>query len=245
MKQFRSCRSDRRNCIHLKDPIDTSIVTPMDQTATPELDRLIAGYQRFREQAWHPKLERWAELNTGQAPDTMIIACSDSRVDPAQIFDVDPGEIFVVRNVAAMVPPFETTPGHHGVSAALEFAVQVLKVKEIIVMGHGLCGGCKAALSQDLKGTEPGQGGFIADWIALLDDAREEVVGKHGSSGQAAERAMELAGVRASLANLRTFPCVQIKEGRGQLRLRGAFFAISDGLLHLLDEATGEFAPVN
>lgn len=221
-----------------------SIVTGMNQNASPELDRLIAGYQRFREQAWHPKLERWAELNTGQEPATMIIACSDSRVDPAQIFDVDPGEIFVVRNVAAMVPPFETAPGHHGVSAALEFAVQVLKVKEIIVMGHGLCGGCKAALSQSLKGTEPGQGGFIADWIALLDDAREEVVHKHGSTGQIAEREMELAGVRASLANLRTFPCVQIKEGRGQLRLRGAFFAISDGLLHLLDESTGEFSPV-
>ena len=174
----------------------------------------------------------------------MVIACSDSRVDPAQIFDVDPGEIFVVRNVAAMVPPFETSPGHHGVSAALEFAVQVLKVKEIVVMGHGLCGGCKAALSQSLKGSEPGQGGFIADWISLLDDAREEVVHAHGETGDAAERAMELAGVRASLANLRTFPCVQSKEGKGKLRLRGAFFAISDGLLHILDDASGEFSPV-
>ncbi len=216
----------------------------MNQTDTPELDRLIAGYHRFREQAWHPKLERWAELNAGQQPDTMIIACSDSRVDPSQIFDVDPGEIFVVRNVAAMVPPFETTPGHHGVSAALEFAVQVLKVKEIVVMGHGMCGGCKAALSQSLKGAEPGEGGFIADWIALLDDAREEVVHVHGATGDAAERAMEMAGVRASIANLRTFPCVRSKEGRGKLRLRGAFFAISDGLLHILDDATGEFAPV-
>lgn len=216
----------------------------MDQNASPELDRLIAGYHRFRENAWHPKLERWAELNTGQEPTTMIIACSDSRVDPSQIFDVDPGEIFVVRNVAAMVPPFETAPGHHGVSAALEFAVQVLKVKEIIVMGHGLCGGCKAALNQSLKGTEPGEGGFIADWIALLDDAREHVVQAHGATGSKAEREMELAGVRASLANLRTFPCVQSKEGRGKLRLRGAYFAISDGLLHILDEATGEFTSV-
>lgn len=216
----------------------------MNQNPTPELDRLIAGYHRFREQAWHPKLERWAELNDGQQPDTMIIACSDSRVDPAQIFDVNPGEMFVVRNVAAMVPPFETTPGHHGVSAALEFAVQVLKVKEIIVMGHGLCGGCKAALTQDLKGNDPGEGGFIADWIALLDGVREEVVHNHGTSGREAERAMELAGVRASLANLRTFPCVRRKEAGGELRLRGAFFAISDGLLHILDETTGEFSPV-
>jgi len=217
----------------------------MNQNATPEFDRLIAGYHRFRENAWHPRRERWAELNDGQQPDTMVIACSDSRVDPAQIFDVDPGEIFVVRNVAAMVPPFETTPGHHGVSAALEFAVQVLKVKEIVVMGHGLCGGCKAALTQDLKGTEPGEGGFIADWIALLDGVREEVVHTHGTTGRDAERAMEHAGVRASLANLRTFPCVRRKEARGELRLRGAFFAISDGLVHLLDEASGKFSPVS
>lgn len=174
----------------------------------------------------------------------MVIACSDSRVDPAQIFDVDPGQIFVVRNVAAMVPPFETNPGHHGVSAALEFAVQVLKVREIVVMGHGMCGGCKAALTQELAGTEPGKGGFIADWIELLDDAREDVVHKHGSEGREAEKAMELAGVKVSLANLRTFPCVSELENRGKLTLRGAFFAISDGLLHVLDEESGEFSPV-
>lgn len=212
--------------------------------ASPELDRLLAGYRRFREHGWTPKLERWRELREGQEPQVMIIACSDSRVDPAQIFDVDPGEIFVVRNVAAMVPPFETNPGHHGVSAALEFAVQVLKVKEVVVMGHGMCGGCKAALTQSLKGTEPGEGGFVADWIALLDDVREEVVANHGTEGRAAERAMEQAGVRASLTNLRTFPCIRRKEASGELRLRGAFFAISDGVLHVLDEASGDFSPV-
>lgn len=174
----------------------------------------------------------------------MIIACSDSRVDPAQVFDVDPGEIFVVRNVAAMVPPFETTPGHHGVSAALEFAVQVLKVKEIVVMGHGMCGGCKAALTREMHGTEPGEGGFIADWIALLDDVRDEVAALHGTEGRPAERAMEQAGVRVSLNNLRTFPCIRRKERDGELRLTGAFFAISDGVLHVLDEARGVFEPV-
>ena len=173
----------------------------------------------------------------------MVIACSDSRVDPSQIFDVNPGDIFVVRNVAALVPPFETTPGHHGVSAALEFAVQVLKVKEIVVMGHGMCGGCKASLSQSLQGTEPGQGGFIADWISLLDEAREAVAHEHGIEGRDAERAMELAAVRVSLDNLMTFPCVRSKVANGSLTLRGAFFAISDGVLHVLDESTGEFAP--
>jgi len=209
-----------------------------------ELAGLIEGYRRFRESGWNPRRERWAALGAGQEPRIMVIACSDSRVDPAQIFDVDPGEIFVVRNVAAMVPPFETAPGHHGVSAALEFAVQFLKVREIVVMGHGLCGGCKAALTQSMHGTEPGRGGFIADWIDLLDEARAEVVAEHGTEGRDAERAMEQAGVRVSLANLRTFPCVAELEKQGRLRLRGTFFAISDGMLHLLDEDSGEFAPV-
>jgi carbonic anhydrase len=210
---------------------------------TVELAELLQGYRRFREQGWKPERERWATLREGQQPRVMVIACSDSRVDPAQIFDVDPGEIFVVRNVAALVPPFETSPGHHGVSAALEFAVQVLEVKEIVVMGHGMCGGCKAALTQSMHGAEPGEGGFVADWIAMLDEAREPVAARYGTEGREAERAMEQAGVKVSLSNLRTFPCIRRKERDGLLALRGAFFAISDGVLHLLDEASGNFAP--
>jgi len=215
----------------------------MTNEGTPVLTKLIEGYQRFRRIGWEPNRERWSELREGQQPEVMIIACSDSRVDPSQIFDVAPGEIFVVRNVAALVPPFETAPGHHGVSAALEFAVQVLQVKEIMVMGHGMCGGCKAALTQEMHGTEPGEGGFIADWIGMLDEAREPVAAAHGTDGRTAERAMEQAAVRVSLDNLRTFPCIQRKTAKGQLKLRGAFFAISDGVLHLLDEKTGEFTP--
>jgi carbonic anhydrase len=207
------------------------------------LSNLTEGYHRFRDKYWHPQRERWMRLSEGQSPKVMIIACSDSRVDPAQIFDVDPGQIFVVRNVAAMVPPFETTPGHHGVSAALEFAVQVLEVEEIVVMGHGMCGGCKAALTQQMHGAEPGKGGFIADWIDLLDEARQEVVGRYGAEGQEAERAMEHAGVRVSIANLRSFPCIKQREGKGRIRLRGAFFAISDGILYWMDEETGAFEP--
>ncbi len=213
----------------------------MTTPSSPQLDRLIAGYHRFRDLSWTPNRDRWADLRDGQQPEIMIIACSDSRVDPAQIFDVDPGEVFVVRNVAAMVPPFETAPGHHGVSAALEFAVQVLKVKEIVVMGHGLCGGCKAALTQELLGTEPGEGGFVADWIALLDEARDPIARELGTTGRTAERAMEQAAVKVSLANLRTFPCIRRKEAAGELELRGAFFAISDGVLHVLDESDGQF----
>ncbi|WP_374529643.1 carbonic anhydrase [Novosphingobium sp.] len=217
----------------------------MSNGFSPSFDRLLSGYRRFRQTGWAPNRERWSSLRDGQQPEVMVIACSDSRVDPAQIFDVDPGEIFVVRNVAAMVPPFETAPGHHGVSAALEFAVQVLKVKEIVVMGHGMCGGCKAALTREMHGTEPGEGGFIADWIALLDDARGPVVAAHGTEGRAAERAMEQAGVQVSINNLRTFPCIRRKERDGDLKLTGAFFAISDGVLHVLDEAHGHFHPVD
>ena len=211
----------------------------------PEFATLLEGYRRFRDGSYQQQKARFDDLaSEGQTPKLMIIACSDSRVDPSQIFDVAPGEVFVVRNVAALVPPFETSPGHHGVSAALEFAVQFLKVKRIVVMGHGMCGGCKAALTREMHGTEPGEGGFIANWIAMLDEARDEVVHDHGSTGPVAERAMELAGVKVSLANLRTFPCIRQKERSGELKLSGAFFAISDGLLHVLDEDSGQFSPV-
>lgn len=206
---------------------------------------LIEGYRRFRTHGWKEQRERWEELAEGQSPKVMIIACSDSRSEPAQIFDTHPGEIFVVRNVAALVPPFETTPGRHGVSAALEFAVQFLKVEEVVVMGHGMCGGCHAALHRTMDGAEPGRGGFVADWISMLDEASADVRARHAHEidSRAASRAMELAAVRVSLANLRTFPCIEEKEKRGTLKLRGALFAISDGILHVLDEATGEFSP--
>ena len=211
----------------------------------PEFARLIEGYRRFRDTAWREQRRRFDRLaRDGQSPELLVIACSDSRVDPAQIFDVDPGEIFVVRNVAALVPPFEVSPGRHGVSAALEFAVQVLGVRQIVVMGHGMCGGCRVALTQELHGAEPGDGGFIADWIAMLDEARGPIAASLGTTGRTAERAMEEAAVKVSLANLRTFPCIRRKERDGTLKLRGAFFAISDGVLHLLDEASGVFEPV-
>ncbi len=211
----------------------------------PEFAALIEGYHRFRAGAFPTQKERFDRLaKEGQSPRLMVIACSDSRVDPAQIFDVDPGEIFVVRNVAALVPPFETSPGYHGVSAALEFAVQVIGVRQILVMGHGMCGGCSVALSREMHGAEPGEGGFIANWIGLLDQARGTVAAAHGTHGDAAQRAMEQAAVEVSLANLRTFPCIRRKEREGTLKLRGAFFAISDGVLHLLDETAGQFLPV-
>lgn len=207
---------------------------------------LLDGYRRFRSTQWQTQRARWEELREGQSPKVMIIACSDSRVDPTQIFDTNPGETFIVRNVAALVPPFETTPGQHGVSAALEFAVQFLKVDEVVVMGHGSCGGCAAALSEQMKDMPHGKGGFIADWITLLDDARAKVADDHGDlSGAEAQLAMEHEGIRTSLANLRTFPCIQEKEADGSIRLIGAWFAIAEGKLHVLDQESDTFSAVD
>lgn len=208
-----------------------------------DFQSMIEGYHRFKAGAWSRERARWAELAQGQSPKVLVIACSDSRVDPTRIFDSPPGEMFVVRNVANLVPPMEIGGGHHGVSAALEFAVTQLEVSEIVVMGHGACGGASAALSQRFKDMRPGEGGFIADWIDLLRPARDEVVAVHGCDGPAAHRAMEEAAVKVSLANLRTFPCIRARENEGKIKLHGAYFAIADGILHVLDPATGDFGP--
>lgn len=203
---------------------------------------LLSGYARFRTNDWARQRGRWAELSEGQSPKSMVIACSDSRVDPAQIFDASPGEIFAVRNIANLVPPFEPGGGRHGVSAALEFAVTQLEVSDVIVLGHGSCGGVSAALTRTFHGKAPGEGGFIDHWVDMLDDARDRIVAEYGT-GPAAVRALELETVRVSLRNLRTFPFIPEREAAGMLRLRGAYFAIADGVLHLMDETTGEFAP--
>ena len=204
---------------------------------------LIDGYRRFKATGWRQQRQRWSELAEAQNPKLMVIACSDSRVDPTIIFDTSPGEIFMVRNVANMVPPFETTPGRHGVSAALEFAVTQLEIPEIVVLGHQSCGGCAAALTQRFENMAPGEGGFISTWMSLLDDARERVVAKHGE-GEEALHALEHEAVKVSIENLRTFPCFRSRERQGRIRIHGAYFAVADGLLHLLDEHSGNFHPV-
>jgi len=209
-----------------------------------DLSQLIEGYRRFREQDWARERERWSELAEGQSPQVMILSCADSRVDPAQIFDARPGEMFVVRNIAALAPPYETTRGYHGVSAALEFAVTQLKVEEILVMGHGLCGGCSAALTGQFDDTEPGEGHFIADWVRMLDGARDKVRAHHHELDRVAFLDMEREAVRVSLTNLRTFPWIVEREKAGELKLHGAHFAISEGRLYVLDEAESEFRPV-
>ncbi len=199
---------------------------------------MIDGYYRFRGTEWLEEKERWSELATGQAPKVMIIACSDSRVDPATIFGTRPGEVFVVRNVANLVPPYETGGGLHGVSAAVEFAVTKLKVEEIVVLGHGACGGVNASLTQSLADAKEGDGGFVKDWISLLDDARERVVAEHGT-GPEGQRALEQECVRVSIANLQTFPFIKERVDAGTLKLHGAVFAISDGKLRVLHDGVG------
>lgn len=208
------------------------------------MHQLIEGYRRFREKDWARESERWAKLSEGQSPRVMILSCADSRVDPAQIFDAGPGEMFVVRNIAALAPPYETSRGYHGVSAALEFAVTQLNVGEILVMGHALCGGCSAALTGQFEGSDPGDGHFIADWVGLLSAARERVRDRHAELNRDAFREMEQEAVKVSLANLRTFPWIAERESAGNLKLHGAHFSIADGRLYMLDEAEGEFRPV-
>ncbi|TKD50460.1 carbonic anhydrase [Sphingomonas baiyangensis] len=202
---------------------------------------LVDGYHRFRTADLRRQRERWEQLREGQSPKVMVIACSDSRVEPAQIFDTLPGEIFVVRNVANLVPPFDAGGGLHGVSAALEFAVTKLNVEEIVVMGHGKCGGAHAALTEMFHDAPHGEGGFVHDWVSILDEARDRVKAKCGD-GPEASREMELETVRTSIANLRTFPFIPPRESSGALKLHGAYFSIAEGVLEVMGE-DGEFAP--
>ena len=210
----------------------------------PYIDQLIEGYRRFRGENWEHERERWAQLAEGQSPQVMILSCADSRADPAQIFDTRPGEMFVVRNIAGLAPPYETSPGFHGVSSALEFAVTQLNVGEILVMVHGLCGGCAAALTGQFDDSEHGKGHFIADWVGILGAASEKVRARHDQFDRAAFLDMELEAVKVSLANLRTFPWIAARERAGSLKLHGAHFSIADGQLDLLDETKDVFHPV-
>ena len=206
----------------------------------PEFTALIEGYRRFRSDSYPQQKARYDALeNDGQSPPVMVLSCCDSRVDPATIFDTVPGQVFALRNVANLVPPFETGGGLHGASAAIEFGVLGLTVKHIVVVGHGQCGGIKAALA----GPNLGQEGhiFIDDWMGIVQQARDEVV----ASGQDnPQQALEWEAIKVSLANLRTFPFIAEREARGEIKLHGAWFAIAEGSLYVLNEADGAFKPV-
>jgi carbonic anhydrase len=200
------------------------------------MDDLIAGYRRFRETAWPERrklFERLAER--GQRPQALVIACSDSRVDPAMIFDAGPGEMFVVRNVANLVPPYEPDGARHGTSAALEFAVCGLQVAHVIVLGHGMCGGIQALL----QGVPAPLVDFVGPWIRIAERARRRVLECAPAEPQLA---CEHEAVRVSLENLMTFPWVRERVEDGRLRLHGGHFDIRFGVLAMI-RPDGEFAP--
>ena len=201
-------------------------------------DDLKQGYREFRAGAYREQAALYRKLGEGQDPDIMIIACADSRAEPAEIFHAAPGQLFVVRNVANLVPPYDTSGGLHGVSAALEYAVTVLKVKHIVVMGHGGCGGVAASLA---AAEDQPVGRFIAPWVELLSETRDEV--KACCSGDL-QTELEFAGIGTSLENLKTFPFVQEALASGELELHGAWFAIAKGVLHWRNPQTGEFETV-
>jgi carbonic anhydrase len=207
-------------------------------------EKLADRYRRFHHRHFLPKAEEYEDLAThGQSPEAMVISCSDSRVDPETIFSAMPGEMFVVRNVANLVPPYETGGKFHGVSSAIEFAVLNLRVKHLIIMGHSGCGGVKAALDQSAAIQTEAQ--FISRWMSMLDDARLRVVAAHQNSPQhERQAALEQEGIKNSIRNLRTFPFVADAENRGRLALHGAYFDIATGTLSVLNHSRGEFFPL-
>ncbi len=195
---------------------------------------LLQGYRRFRAETWPRQRARFEALAEGQKPETLVIACSDSRADPQMIFDAAPGELFTVRNVAALAPPYQPDGGLHGVSAALEFGVRVLGVKRIVVMGHARCGGIQALL----QGAPAEAREFVEPWVALAAPAVERA--RCADGGRGVQDACEEEVVRLSLDNLRTFPWIADAERAGALRLIGARFDITTGVLWRLG-ADGAF----
>lgn len=203
-------------------------------------DYLLNGYKNFMSGRYTDERERYRALaDTGQKPQTLIIACCDSRSAPETIFDCGPGELFVVRNVANMVPPYEPDGQYHATSAAVEYAVQVLKVKDIVVMGHGRCGGIQAALDPNLEPLSPGD--FIGKWMNMVKSAAEQIQSNDVMTSGERQTAMERVSIRNSISNLRAFPFVKAQEAAGKVKLHGAWFDISTGELWVMDSKTGDF----
>ncbi|MCQ0989545.1 carbonic anhydrase [Jiella marina] len=203
-------------------------------------DHLLAGYRSFKDQRLPSERARFRDLaQKGQHPTTMVIACCDSRTAPETLFNCGPGEIFVVRNVANLVPPYEPDGEYHSTSAALEFAIHSLKVRHIVILGHGKCGGIHAALSPAAEPLSPGD--FIGKWMSLLDPAARSVGANALMTEQERQAALERIAIRYSIANLRTFPAIEALEADGELTLYGAWFDISSGELWVMDPQTGDF----
>lgn len=200
---------------------------------------LLEGYHAFTTQRLPTEQTRYRELSErGQAPEVMVIGCCDSRVSPEVIFDVGPGELFVVRNIANLVPVYQPDGGAHGVSAALEYAVNVLKVKHIVILGHAQCGGIRAFVD---KSAPLSPGDFIGRWMSMFIKPGEIVEQRDHESMQDFVTRIEKAAVFRSLENLATFPFVQTRVDTGELQLHGAYFGVAEGSLFVLDQANKEF----
>lgn len=206
-------------------------------------NELLEGYRTFTSQRLPTEQTRYRELSVrGQSPQVMVIGCCDSRVSPEVIFDAGPGELFVMRNVANLVPIYAPDANAHGVSAALEFAVQVLKVKHIVVLGHAQCGGVKAFVN---KAAPLSPGDFIGKWMSMFIKPGEVVEQRDHESMQEFVVRIEKAAVFRSLENLMTFPFVRAAVERGEMILHGAYFGVAEGSLSVLDPASKEFQPVS
>ncbi|MFZ0764236.1 carbonic anhydrase [Bradyrhizobium sp.] len=209
---------------------------------SPFPQSLLDGYRTFRTQRLPTEQSRYRELSErGQSPETMVIGCCDSRVSPEVIFDAGPGELFVMRNIANLVPVYQPDANAHGVSAALEFAVNVLHVKHIVVLGHAQCGGIRAFID---KAAPLSPGDFIGKWMAMFIKPGEVVEQRDRETMADFIVRIEKAAVFRSLENLMTFPFVRSAVERGDMRLHGAYFGVAKGLLFVLDPATKEFRSV-
>ncbi len=206
-----------------------------------EIKKLFQGFQRFRQRYFEQDRELFDQLRRGQAPKTLVIACSDSRVDPALLTGAEPGDLFVIRNVANLVPPCESGGKFHGTSAALEFAICNLGVENIIVLGHAYCGGIRALL--DGYGEHAGEGeGFIAPWVHMATSARDRVLAQWPeASKDFQQRACERAAIAVSLEHLMSFNFVRQRVESGQLRIYGWYFDIDNGELLQYDPEKGRF----
>lgn len=209
------------------------------------INSLIEGYKAFRSGIYSQNIERYRKLGqVDQKPKALIIACCDSRADPAMIFSADPGELFVVRNVANLIPPYQPDEHYHGTSAAIEFGIEGLDIKDVVVMGHARCGGINA-LYKSGEGLPP-DGKFVSGWMSLAQDVAKEVREKYAHLDSAdLVRMMEMRAVVASLDQLRTFPFVREREADGRLRLHGWFYGIASGVLSIYDPETDRFNEVS
>jgi carbonic anhydrase len=203
---------------------------------------LIDGYRAFTSQRLPTEQTRYRELSErGQSPAVMVIGCCDSRVSPEVIFDAGPGELFVMRNVANLVPVYQPDANAHGVSAALEYAVTVLRIKHIVVLGHAQCGGIRAFID---KAAPLSPSDFIGRWMAMFIKPGEVVEQRNRETMQEFTVRIEKAAVFRSLENLMTFPFVRTRVESGEMELHGAYFGVAEGLLFVLDKATKEFRSV-